>query len=75
MPKKNSPADDLEATIELDEDGIRLRRWRERQMVQAGIGDFAAMRLSFAGVDYRRAAHLHELGMSDDLILDQLLDD
>ncbi len=69
-----NPAEELEAVLELDEEGIRLRQWRERQMVTGGIGEFAAMRLSFAGTDYRRAVHLHDLGMSDDLILDQLLD-
>lgn len=74
-PRKPDPEPEPEYTIELDVDGIRLRQWREQQMIESGIGEFAAMRLSFASVDYRRAAHLKELGMTDDAILDHLLDD
>ena len=68
-------SEELEFTIELDEDAIRLRQWIEQQMLAGRIGTVAAMRLSYAAADYRRATHLKELGFTDDAILDQMLDE
>lgn len=71
----NDPAEELEQELQLDAEQIQVRQWVEQQIVGAGVGAVTAMRLSYLPtVDYRRVAHLKELGMSDDAILDEYLD-
>lgn len=75
MPGPSKPEPEFEVEVELDLEQVALRHWREDRLVEGGLGTVAALRLSFAAVDYRQAVRMKELGMSDDQILDQLLDD
>lgn len=70
-----TPAAVMDVELELDPEWIKVRAWWQTQLEKAGVGTFTAYRLALIpNLDYRKAVRMKELGMSDDLILDQFLD-
>jgi hypothetical protein len=63
--------------IELDHEGIKERKWRERQYLRAGIGEFPAFRLSLLAaheLDWQHVVAHKQRGISDDQLIDLYLD-
>lgn len=49
--------------------------WRREQLERAGFTEFGAFRIAANDVDYRKAISYLENGMTEEQVLDQLLDD
>lgn len=68
---------DKELVFELDIDSewTRVRRFREHQYEQAGIGEFLAFRLALnSDLDWHRVVRLKRSGASDAFLADQFID-
>ena len=68
-------ADELEIELELDPEVERVRRWRQRQLVVAGVDDFSAFRLSMDfDIDLHKLVEASERGATGRQLTDLYLD-
>lgn len=71
----DEPKPEWEVELEQDQEMLRVRRWREQQLLKAGFGEFAAFRIAMRfEVPYQRAVGMLRAGATELQITDLLLD-
>lgn len=74
-PVPRQPAAEWEIELQLDEEWLRVRKWRETQLVAGGFSDFGAFRLALLpGLDYHKALAMLAGGATETQVLDLLID-
>ena len=75
MGKKADPPPEVEVELGLDPEWVKVRRWREKQYLVAGIEDFVAFRLALVpDVDWHKVVAAKAAGLSDHALIDLFLD-
>lgn len=68
-------SDWFEIEIEIDGELAKERRWREKQYMSAGIGEFVAFRLAMVPqLDWHRVVEIKKRGATDEGLIAAFLD-
>lgn len=75
-PKQpDPPLAEWELELEQDAEALKVRKWVEKQLTDAGFSEFSAFRLALVpGFDYHRALDMRAAGATELQVVDLLID-